>query len=254
MAEAPSSFDPARTLALLWGAHPKTGRSGLNVKTIVGAAIAVADQEGLNALSMRRVAEHLKVGTMSLYTHVSGKPELTELMIDTVYGELYVDADEPARQTGGWRNALAFVAIRNWDLYHKHPWLLDLPGARPVLGPNATLKYEAELRPLDGIGLTDVEMDAVLTLILTHVEGSARIAVNQARAHQESGMTDTEWWTQSAPLLEKVMDARRFPTASRVGQAAGEAYGAAFDPQHALHFGLRRIMDGTDALVASRSR
>jgi hypothetical protein len=48
-------------------------------------------------------------------------------------------------------------------LFQRHPWLLDAVGPRPVLGPNESLKYEAELRPLDGLGLTEVEMDGVLT-------------------------------------------------------------------------------------------
>jgi AcrR family transcriptional regulator len=161
--------DPARSLALLWGSHSKPGRSGLTVQAIVAAAIDLADEAGLNALSMRQVAERLGVGTMSLYTHIPGKAELSELMIDTAYGELYADVDEPARQPGGWRGGLSFIAARNWDLFQRHPWLLQMTGGRPVLGPNASLKYEAELRPLDGIGLSDLEMDAVLTLVLTHV-------------------------------------------------------------------------------------
>ena len=65
---------------------------------------------------MRMVAEQLKVGTMSLYTHVPGKGELTDLMFDSVYGDLYADVDEPARQSGGWRGALEFIAQRNWDV------------------------------------------------------------------------------------------------------------------------------------------
>lgn len=253
MPEASSPFDPARTLALLWGAHPRTGRSGLNVQKIVDVATPLADEHGLDAVTMRRVAEHLKVGTMSLYTHIPGRPELLELMIDRVHGELYASPDEPAHQSGGWRQALKFIAERNWSLLTRHPWLLDVAGVRPVLGPNTTLKYEAELRPLDGIGLSDVEMDAVLNLLLTHVESSARVAIHQARIQQDSGMSDSEWWSVNAPLLERLMDQRRFPVASRVGQAAGEAHGSAFSAQHTLQFGLERILDGVEALLHSRS-
>ncbi len=245
--------DPARGLALLWGSHTREGRSGLTIAAIVAATIEIADADGLDAVSMRRVAERLGAGTMSLYTHIPGKRELTDLMIDTVMGQLYADVDEPVRQSGGWRGGLEFITARNWYLYRRHPWLAQVNGARPVLGPHATLKYEAELRPLDGIGLTDVEMDSVLTLVLTHVAGVAGAWVNQIEAERESGQSDVEWWVQTAPLLAAVIDGDRFPVASRVGQAAGEAYQAVIDPQHALEFGLERILDGVAVLIASRA-
>ncbi|AUX21918.1 TetR family transcriptional regulator [Sorangium cellulosum] len=244
--------DPARSLALLWGSHGKPGRSGLTVRAIVEAAIALADASGLDAVSMRQLADVLQVGTMSLYTHVPGKVELTELMVDTVYGHLYDDVDAPSRRPGGWRAALEYVATRNWDLYQRHPWLLEIVSARPVLGPNASLKYEAELRPLDRLGLTDMEMDSVLTLLLTHVEGTARALSNVRRTRQESGMSDVEWWVATAPLLDKVMDARRFPVAARVGQSAGQAYQGASSPEHAFRFGLERILDAVALLISAR--
>lgn len=251
MPEPSPPSDPTRVLALLWGTQTKTGRSGLSVRTIVSAAITLADQHGIDAVSMRRVAEHLGVGTMSLYTHVPGKPELTELMIDTVYGELYSGADHHPRSPE-WREELTHVAEIHWAMLHRHPWLLDVATTRPVLGPNGTRKYDAELQMLDGIGLTDVEMDATLTLLLTHVEGSARLAINQARDAQNSGLTDQEWWTVNAPLLERVMDARRFPVASRVGQAAGAAHGAAVNPDRTFRFGLTCLLDGLSVLLGGR--
>jgi hypothetical protein len=66
-------------------------------------------------------------------------------------------------------------------------------------------------------------------------------------------MTDDEWWSANAPLLEKVFDAERYPTAARVGEAAAEAYGAAYDPEHAFEFGLQRVLDGIEAFVGARS-
>lgn len=251
-AKKASDADPARSLALLWGSHSKPGRSGLTVRSIVQAAIELANAEGLDAVSMRHVAERLEVGTMSLYTHVPGKGELVDLMIDTAYGELYADVDAPSRQPGGWRGALEFVAARNWDLYQRNPWMLQIVDVRSTLGPNASLKYEAELRPLDGTGLSDVEMDSVLALVLSHVESTARAKANKARIQEESGVTDVEWWLTNAPLLDKIMDATRFPLASRVGQAAGEAHQSVSDPAHALAFGLDRILDGVAELITGR--
>ncbi|WP_280204011.1 TetR/AcrR family transcriptional regulator, partial [Nocardia farcinica] len=185
-----NSSDPARTLTLLWGLHPKPGRKGLTVATIVAAGIEVADAEGLDAVTMRRVSERLGVGAMSLYTHVPGKTDLVELMHDAVLADLYRDPGEPAA-AGDWRAGLTLVAQRNWQLYQQHPWLLGLIGTRPVPGPHSIAKYEAELRPLDGLGHGDVEMDAVLTLVLTHVQGTARLAATSAAPPPAAHHTET---------------------------------------------------------------
>jgi AcrR family transcriptional regulator len=247
------STDPARTLGLLWRTQSRAGRSGLSIDAVVEAATQVADAEGLAGVSMRRVAEQLKVGTMSIYTHVPGKDDLVQLMVDSALGELYEDVDVPAQAPGGWRGALMLIARSNWDLYERHPWLVDVSSARPVLGPRTTEKYEAELRPLDGLGLSDVEMDSVLTLVLTHVQATATALVGVARTRDESGLTDAEWWSATAPLLEKVVDGRRFPVASRVGTSAGETFDAASDPAHAMAFGLECILDGVATLIARRA-
>lgn len=248
----PAEHDQARSLALLWSSHTRPGRSGLTLAAIIEAAIAIADAEGLDAVSMRRVAQRLNVGAMSLYTHVPGKGELTDLMFDTVAGELYADVDEPSRQPGGWREALQFIARRNWALYDRHPWLLQLSHARPVMGPHVSRNYEAELRPLDGIGLGDLEMDDTLSLVLSHVSSTARTRLQQRSAQRDSGQTDLEWWVATAPLLEAAMSGLQFPVAGRVGQAAGMAHQAVTDPEHALSFGMARILDGVDALITSR--
>jgi AcrR family transcriptional regulator len=253
MTEHTGGGDPTRTMALLWGARKRPSRGpkpGLSVEEIVREAIETADEEGLAALSMRRVAERLGISTMSLYTYVPGKGELIDLMLDTVMGE----AAKPNDAAGGWRERLEMVARENRALYRRHPWLLHVVAAsRPPLGPNVIAKYDHELRAVEGIGLTEVEMDSVLTLVLGHVEGTARRAVEASQAEKRTGMTDDEWWSANAPLLEKVFDADRYPTAARVGAAAGAAYEAAYDPEHAFEFGLQRVLDGIEALVRARS-
>jgi AcrR family transcriptional regulator len=251
---AAAAADPGRTLALLWGAQDRPGRSGLTVRAIVDAAVQLADASGIAAVSMRAVADRLGAGTMSLYTHVPGKPALLELMIDRVAGELYADLEEPRDQPGDWREAVRFIARRNWEAFLKHPWLLSVADGRPVLGPNISRKYEAELRPLDGIGLSDLEMDSVLTLVLVHVEGLARWQVALQSVRAERGESDADWWTKLEPALVAVMDASAFPTSGRVGRAVGEYHQSAGEPAHQLDFGIERILDGVDALIAGRSR
>ena len=244
-----SGFDPTRTLELLWRVGSKPSRTGLSVDAIVSAAIEIADAEGVDAVSMRRVADKLGVGAMSLYTHVPGRDELADLMIDSAVDSLYSSVDEPAASSEGWRDGLEFVAERNWQLYRRHPWLLDVQRARAVLGPPTNDKYEAELRVIDGVGLTDIEMDSVLTLVLTHVAGTARALTVFERSRDESGMTDAQWWAATAPILEQVMDRDRYPVSGRVGTAASTSYDAASDPVHEYEFGVARILDGVAALI-----
>lgn len=237
--------DPARSLSLLWGSHTKPGRNGLTIRAIVEKATELADAEGLDALSMRRVAEALGVGTMTLYSYVPGKDELTDLMADRVMGTLYTDPDEPGR-CGHWREALRLVARRNWELHLKHPWLSELVRPRPSLGPNLVLKYETELRPLDGIGLTDVQMDALLANIMMQVEGAARLHHRLEREKQVTAQSDEEWWLTQAPVLDRLLDVKRFPVAARVGQSFGDELKAAAAPEMTLNFGLELLLDGVE--------
>jgi AcrR family transcriptional regulator len=254
--EYSGSGDPVRSMELLWGgrasgtAGPRRGpRPRLTVEGITRAAVEVADAEGLTALSMRHVAERLGVAAMSLYTYVPGKAELLDLMLDAVSGE----TARPGQVSGGWRGRLEQVARENWALYRRHPWLVHMAAARPGLGPNMLAKYDYELGAVEGIGLTDVEMDSVLTLVLGHVTGAARGLVDAQEAERRTGMTDLQWWEAHAPLLEKVFDAERHPTAARVGAAAGAAHEAAYDPEYAFEFGLRRVLDGIGVLIDSRA-
>ena len=124
---------------------------------------------------------------------------------------------------------------------------------RPVLGPNVIARYDHELSALDGIGLTDVEMDAVVSLLAGHVEGAARRALEAAHAERSTGQSDAEWWAARAPLLGELLEPELYPTAMRVGAAAGEEHNAAYAPEYSFEFGLRCILDGVQALVEGRS-
>jgi hypothetical protein len=187
---------------------------------------------------------------MSLYTYVPGKAELIDVMLDTVYGETARPEDPHA--PGGWRDRLELVARENWALYLRHPWLLHVATTRPVLGPNLTAKYDYELRAVAGIGLTEVEMDLLLSAVLDYVHGAVRGAVQSAQVRQRTGITDEQWWEVYGPLLGKVLDPGRYPTAVAVGTAAGAEYGAAVDPSRSFEFGLQRMLDGIEAFVQAR--
>lgn len=242
--------DPAKSLELLWGLQPRTTRGprpALTIERIVAAALRIADAEGLAAMSMRRTADELGVGAMTLYRYVPGKAELLDLMLDTVYGEM------PLRPVDGdWRARLEAVARANRELYLSHPWLLQVATSRPPLGPHVMAKYEYELGAVEGIGLSDVEMDAVVGLVTGYVHGAVRGAVEAQQVIQRTGITDEQWWRAHEPLLAKIGDAARFPLASRVGTTVGEQFGAPYDSEHGFEFGLARVLDGIAALLAGK--
>ncbi|MBO2451042.1 TetR/AcrR family transcriptional regulator [Actinomadura barringtoniae] len=248
--EYTGSGDPRRSLELLWGVEPPPRRGPkpkLTAERIATTAIELADAVGLAALSMRRIAEELAVSTMSIYTYVPGKAELVDLMLDRVIGELV-----PPPQDAPWRAALEHIAHQNWDLYHRHPWLLEISTGRPPLGPNLLDKYEYELRAVEGLGLTDVEMDSVVALVDGHAESTARTSVHVAQAPQRTGMTEQEWWDKTGPVLAELIEPGAYPLGSRVGTASSIEYQGAVGPRHAFEFGLARILDGIEALISSR--
>jgi AcrR family transcriptional regulator len=242
--------DPAKSLELLWGLQSKPTRGpkpALTVDQVCAAAVRIADSEGLSALSMRRVADELGVGAMTLYRYVPGKAELLDVMLDSVYGEF------PRRPVDGdWRAKLQEVALENRELYLRHPWLLYVASSRPPLGPGLMAKYEYELEAVEGIGLTDVEMDAAIALVNGYVHGAVRSAVDAKQVIQSSGITDKEWWLAHAPLLEKIGDAQKFPLASRVGTTVGEEFDAPYDSDFLFSFGLDRVLDGLAALLSAK--
>jgi AcrR family transcriptional regulator len=247
--------DPARSMELLWRTAPGAGRRpgprpSLDVDRVVAAAVRLADAEGLGALSMRRVAADLGVAVMTLYGHVPGKGELVDLMLDSVLAELYPDEDGVTGDD--WRARLEAVARANWDLFLRHPWALHLATGRPPLGPHLMRKYEVELRAVDGLGLTEVEMDLLVTLVNDFVKGTVGGVSEKAAAEQASGVSEDQWWTAMAPHVERFFDAERFPTAARVGPAAGEELQAASSPARSFEFGLARLLDGVGVLVGQR--
>src|ERR1044072_8816884 len=124
----------ARSMALLWGTKPPPGRGrkpGMTVDGIVAAAVELADTDGIDGVSMRRVADRLGVGTMSLYRYVPSKAELQDLMLDAVM------ADAPAvHDADGGGGGLEPFARRSLDGYRRHPWLLRASLTRGAMGPN----------------------------------------------------------------------------------------------------------------------
>lgn len=249
--EYSGSGDPRRTIDLLWGVHRRRRgpRPSLSGEQIVAAAIRIADRDGLGGLSMRTLADELGITAMSVYGYVPSKAELLDVMADRTYGEITLHSDP----TATWQARLAALAQQHWTLLLSHPWLLQIAASRPLLGPGMTALYDAELTAVDGLGLTDVDMDLIVSLLDDYVRGAARGAVEAAEAQDRTGMSDQQWWETYGPLLAEVLDPARYPVAVRVGTAAGAEYGAARDPARSFRFGLQRIIEGISAFISAAS-
>lgn len=246
--------DPLKTLQLLWHgmAVPKRGpRPKVSVEALVNAAVAIADAEGLEAVSTRRVAEAVGISPMSFYTYVPGKAELLDLMLDAVSGS-GAGTPLPAFDPAQWRANVTLVARVLFDYYIAHPWVLEFATHRPVLGPNTLRSYESALSAFDGIGLSDLEMDRSFAVIVNYVYGAVRDAAREKIVSQTTGMTDEQWWNLVLPFVETI-DYSPYPVTSRVGPVAGEHHGA-HDPLNAFNFGLACLLDGIELFISRKAK
>ncbi|GAA4607327.1 TetR/AcrR family transcriptional regulator [Actinoallomurus liliacearum] len=252
MATSAGAGDPVRTLELLWEVRQHSGlgrKPELSLDQVVSAAIELADAEGLDSLSMRRVAERLGVSTMSLYRYVPGKTEMFDIMVDRVSAEVCYHHEDGDGGRDGWRSRLEQVVRANRALFERHPWLLTLFPRRPPLGPGVIAKYSAELHAIDGIGLTDVEMDSVLTLVLEYARGATANLIEWKKFSARAEQSDDQWWATLAPHLDRLLDQERYALAVRVGSAATTHYNGVHDAEHAFEFGLQRVIDGIESFV-----
>lgn len=261
--------DPEKTMRLLWGApastagsvttpHPPARRgpkAGLSVDQIVAAAIELADQGGIDAVSMRAVGDRLGRTPMALYTYVPGKAELVDLMWDRVLAQLPSDYDTSA----GWRPAMRQWALDRWDFHLQHAWTLDVSGARAGLGPNETQQQETSAQILDGCGLRGRDIMRCVWSVARFVHGAARAFAETRRAATETGIDEYEWWIARSRMFGEVAPDydQRFPVLSRIGsEGAFEALDeqASYLESEALDtfdFGLERLLDGIESYVGA---
>ncbi|MGW8542590.1 TetR/AcrR family transcriptional regulator [Streptomyces albidoflavus] len=253
--------DAARSLALLWGEGEAGGertapgpKPALSVAAVVAAAVEVADEGGIAALSMRAVADRLGRSSMALYTYVPGKAELLDLMYDRAHAELpgaYPPDD-------GWRAAATAWAADLRALYLRHPWLLQVSYARPVLGPCEQRVMEALAGVLFATGLPASTLRAAAAALFDLVRGGARTRAEARLAAAATGVADTEWWAERAARLGEVAPdfAERFPLSVRLsaGEAGTDGAPASWeermDATHAA--GLALLLDGLEAAAGAR--
>lgn len=244
--------DPAITMAMLW-AEPENrpARPGprpvLTVDAVVLAGIDVADSDTMAGLSMRTVAERLGCSSMALYTYVPGKAELIDLMYDRVHAELTHDHDH-----GGWRAAVTSWATELRDFYVRHPWVVQVSFARPVLGPHEQAVMETLAAILDRTGLPAGVRRGVVSLLFNYVRGSAQTVAESRQAATTTGVSDQDWWAgRSAHLAEVAPDfAERFPASVRLSEDATGTWEERID--ETFHAGLAVLLDGVSKATAAR--
>jgi len=238
-----------------WGLRGRPGkgpRPGLSLDRIVEAAITVAGRDGLDAVSMSRVAAELGSAAMSLYRYIASKDELLALMVDTAMGE---PAPGPTAEQG-WRAGLAHWARSAFDAYRRRRWIVRVPITAPPITPNQIVWMEAGLVCLRDTGLTEPEKLSTILLVSGYVRSQAVMEVDFAEAVL-AGADPVELAATYGRTLSRLIDPERFPAVH-----AAIASGSLDDePDHAqadftadeLAFGLERILDGLEVLISSRS-
>ncbi|MDA0563352.1 TetR/AcrR family transcriptional regulator C-terminal domain-containing protein [Streptomonospora sp. S1-112] len=222
--------------------EPPARPAPLDRERIVAAALALADEGGLEAVSLRKVAARLDVGPMRLYGFIATKEELFDLMVDEVHAEIL--PEEPPSQ---WREALRVRAHRTRRAALRHPWLADLLGGRPTLGPNALAATEATLAPLDGRTDIDTALRAVET-VNAYTIGAIRREVANLRAERATGLSKSDWQRASGPHVERMLATGRFPALARAVREATHV-----DAEESFATGLEWVLDAVAARISRRS-
>lgn len=255
--------DPEKFMRLLWGRpavesdRPRRGpKAALTVDQIVDTAIRLADAGGVDAVSMRSLAAELGKTPMALYPYVGGKAELLDLLWDRVLAELPTSHD----LSDGWRPAAEAWATERWHHARRHPWLVELSGARPTLGPHETQVQETGAALFIDTGLTPEQVMRAVEAIGTFVIGSARTFIESHTAADVTGQDETEWWLRRSKLLTDLSPdyETRYPTLSRISRSGtfdldvpdGEYLSES--ARLSFEFGLARLLDGIEALLASQ--
>jgi AcrR family transcriptional regulator len=230
-------------LDLVWTRPEKPTREpALNREQIVRTAIRVADAEGLEAITMRRIAAELDVAPMSLYYHIPTKNDLLDLMMDAAFGEM----EFPDQPSGDWRADLRFAAYQARDLGRRHLWLMSLLGERPPLGPNFLHHFEFFLAALDGRGLSIATMADIGNVIDNFVIGFVLSETRLEGMKRHTGMTDAEWNAAIAPHLQRLIATGRYPTVARLIKEVSTT-----DPDQSFDLGLDCLLDGIAGRITS---
>lgn len=251
MAEPRGQFP--RPFALAWELDeaPRRGpKPALLLADITRAAIELADEQGVAAVTMAAVASRLGFTTMSLYRYVSSKDDLIQLMVDAAFDPPHIPDPLP-----NWREGLEAYARSALAQYARHPWLSDVPISGPPALPRSVEWMDLALRFLEQLPLGPAERLWALLLISGYVRSEASLASQLERGRRAAGRSEQEVGSDYGALLEQVVVAEHLPALRNLlatgvfRGASGPAPGSAHD---SFSFGLERILDGIERLVDAR--
>ncbi|MFI0418900.1 GntR family transcriptional regulator [Spongiactinospora sp. 9N601] len=209
----------------------------LTREAIVREGIAIADAEGLGAVTVRAVAARLGVAAAAVHRQVRGRDELVRLMADLAYGE----ERHPAEDLNG-RERLAAVARTLWRIYRRHPWLSILtPLGRPLTLPGLLGHSEHMLRALDGLDShTALTMEI---LVYAYVQGLAVHIEREAQMLSATGLSSEQWLDVHGTQMKAFMASGRYPRFTKMITGLG-AEGYDFDLDHLFEAGLSALLSG----------
>jgi len=206
-------------------------RTPLTRARVLEAAVALADRDGIEAVSMRNLGQELGIEAMSLYTHIRGKEDLLDGMIDVVVAEIPVDPAGP-----DWRTTLRRTILDARAVMLRHRWAARIIETRSTPGP-ATLAYMEAVAGVVRAGGFSVD----LTHHAMHVLGSRVLGFNQD-LYDDSGVPDPETAAAFAAQLAAV-----YPNIAAIASAASHEDGlGGCDDDYEFAFGLDLILDGLE--------
>lgn len=226
--------------------EPGARRTKFSRDEIAAAALRIADEEGFDALSMRRLATDLGAGTMTLYHYVHTKDELLAIVNDTVMGELIVpDGELPT----DWRAALTTIALRSRDVIQRHPWSLDIKDD-PAPGPNGARHFDQTMQAVAPLDLPLGEAFELVTAVDEYVFGHCLLERSNRSDDPGAG-------TEMAAYLRDLVASGDYPALAAIDRVHG-IEGAfdtiverARDPRR-FERNLNRLLDGFAAEFVRR--
>jgi AcrR family transcriptional regulator len=196
----------------------------LNRETIVAAALAIADAEGFQAVSMRRVGQELNVGTMSLYYYLKTKDDLIAAMDDVLMGEALLPA-----MPGNWKLAITEIATRTHSMFLRHPWaLVSMQSAPP--GLNAMHHMEQCLEALAETSMTAKQKLTLLAMVDDFVFGHALREANRGEV-VDMEFAAAQMATGNFPRIAEVFKGGRIETGKDRFQAGLRLLLAEYGPR-----------------------
>ncbi|MFF4273832.1 TetR/AcrR family transcriptional regulator C-terminal domain-containing protein [Streptomyces sp. NPDC001536] len=190
---------------VIWARPERTGRGpkpAYSRADIAAAAVRIADADGLDAVSMRRVAAEIGCGTMSLYNYVPRKEDLYELMVDLISGE-YELSGEPS---GDWRADMLDLARQARGILRRHPWVIRVMSTAYAISPNALRVLDRVLARLQGLDVppgTKLELFGMINgSVMTFVANELAIA---ERSRSASWSAEKEEAVRGAYMMGQVM-------------------------------------------------